>query len=93
MVTEYGMSDKLGLVTYTKERRPLYLETVFSPAKEYSEETAKEIDNEVSGLMSEAHERVRKILTEKREQLENLARTLLEKETVLGDELKELLEM
>jgi cell division protease FtsH len=92
MVTEYGMSEKLGLVTYAKERRPLFLETGFSPPKEYSDETAKEIDAEVSRLMSEAHDRVKKILTEKREKLEILSQTLLEKETVLGDELKRLLE-
>jgi len=93
MVTEYGMSDKLGLVTYAKERRPLFLDTGFSPAKEYSDETAKEIDNEVSRLISEAHDRVKKILTKKRQQLEILSQTLLEKETILGEELKGLLEM
>ena len=92
MVTEYGMSEKLGLVTYAKERRPLFLETGFSPTKEYSDETAREIDSEVSRLMEEAHERVRKILTEKKQQLEVIAQTLLEKETILGDELKDLIE-
>ena len=93
MVTEYGMSEKLGLVTYTKERRPLFLDTGFSPPKEYSDETAKEIDAEVSRLMSEAHERVKKILTEKGHHLEILSQTLLEKETILGDELKKLLQL
>ena len=92
MVTEYGMSEKLGLVTYAKERRPLFLDTGFSPAKEYSDETAREIDAEVSRLMEEAHERVRKVLTEKKQQLEVIAQTLLEKETILGDELKDLIE-
>ncbi len=92
MVTEYGMSERLGLVTYAKERRPLFLDTGFSPAKEYSDETAREIDAEVSRLMEEAHERVRKILTEKKQQLEVIAQTLLEKETILGDELKQLIE-
>jgi cell division protease FtsH len=91
MVTEYGMSEKLGLVTYAKERRPLFLDTGFSPAKEYSDETAKEIDDEVERLMSEAHDRVKQILSEKREELEVLAQTLLQKETILGDELQELL--
>jgi cell division protease FtsH len=91
MVTEYGMSEKLGLVTYAKERRPLFLDTGFSPAKEYSDETAKEIDDEVERLMSEAHDRVKQSLSEKREELEVLAQTLLQKETILGDELQELL--
>lgn len=91
MVTEYGMSEKLGLVTYTREKRPFFLDTGIAVAKEYSEETAKEIDAEVSRLVEECHERVRKILTEKREHLETLSQTLLEKETVLGEELQELL--
>jgi cell division protease FtsH len=92
MVTEYGMSEKLGLVTYTKEKRPLFLDTGFAPAKEYSEETAQEIDAEVFRLMKECHQRVRTILTEKSEQLELISQTLLEKETILGDELKQLLD-
>jgi len=90
MVTEYGMSEKLGLVTYAKERRPLFLDTGFSPAKEYSDETAREIDAEVSRLIAESHDRVRKILKEKGQQLEKIAQTLLEKETILGEELQEL---
>jgi cell division protease FtsH len=92
MVTEYGMSEKLGLVTYTKEKRPLFLDTGFAPAKEYSEETAQEIDAEVSRLMEECHQRVITILTEKRAQLEIISQTLLEKETILEEELQELLD-
>jgi len=92
MVTEYGMSEKLGLVTYAKERRPLFQEAGFSPAKEYSDDTAREIDAEVSRLMEESHDLVRKILTEKKQQLEVVAQKLLEQETILGDELKDLIE-
>jgi len=91
MVTEYGMSEKLGLVTYARERRPLFLDTTFSPAKEYSDETAKEIDDEVERLMSEAHDRVEQILSEKREHLELCAQALLQKETITGYELQQLL--
>jgi cell division protease FtsH len=92
MVAEYGMSEKMGLVTYTREKRPLYLETgMASSAREYSDETAQLIDAEVARLMNEAHDRVRKILSEKREQLELLTRTLLTKETILGDEVREIL--
>jgi cell division protease FtsH len=90
MVTEYGMSEKLGLVTYEKERRPLMLDTGSAPAKEYSDETAKDIDAEVSLLVEKAHERVKRILTERREQLEIVSQKLLEQETVTGDELREL---
>jgi cell division protease FtsH len=90
MVTEYGMSDKLGLVTYEKERSPFLLGEGKTPAKEYSEETARDIDAEVAQLLEKAHERVRKMLSEKREQLEIVSRKLLEQETLTGDELREL---
>jgi len=91
MVAEYGMSEKMGLVTYTREKRPLFLEAGMpSLSREYSEETAQLIDAEVSRLMNEAHDRVRKILIDKREHLELLAQTLLTKETVLGDEVREI---
>jgi cell division protease FtsH len=94
MVAEYGMSEKLGLVTYTREKRPLFLEGgMASPSREYSDETARAIDAEVSRLMKEAHDRVRKILNDEREHLELLAQTLLTKETVLGDEVKAILGM
>jgi cell division protease FtsH len=90
MVTEYGMSEKLGLVTYEKERRPFLVDTERTPSKEYSEETARDIDAEVARLVEEAHERVRKMLTERREQLKIVSQKLLEQETVTGDELRQL---
>jgi cell division protease FtsH len=91
MVAEYGMSEKMGLVTYTREKRPLFLEAGMpSLSREYSEETAQLIDAEVSRLMNEAHDRVRKILIDRREHLALLAQTLLTKETVLGDEVREI---
>ncbi len=91
MVTEYGMSEKLGLVSFVRENRPLFQSTGLPQSKEYSEETAQKIDAEVSLLMADCHQRVRSILTEKRDQLEILARILLEKETIHGDELKGLI--
>jgi cell division protease FtsH len=90
MVTEYGMSEKLGLVTFEKERHPFMLDTGSAPAKEYSDETARDIDAEISQLVEKAHERVRKMLTRGRRQLEIVAQELLEKETLTGDELREL---
>jgi cell division protease FtsH len=92
MVTEYGMSEKLGLVTYVRERAPLFLPIAAPPASsEFSEETARVIDSEISRIVTEAHDRVREILTGRRGELEALAGKLLEKETVGGEELKELL--
>jgi cell division protease FtsH len=90
MVTEYGMSEKLGLVTFERERRPFMLDMGSVPANEYSEETARDIDAEISQLVEKAHERVRKMLTRGQHQLEIVAQKLLEKETLTGDELREL---
>jgi len=92
MVTEYGMSDRLGLVTYERERRPMFLpESFTSGGKTYSEEKAAEIDGEISTVVEDTHQRVRGILGEKREVLNTLAKLLLEKEIVQGDEMRALL--
>ncbi|MDD5008351.1 MAG: ATP-dependent zinc metalloprotease FtsH, partial [Syntrophorhabdaceae bacterium] len=75
MVKEYGMSEKLGHMTFEKERRPLFLD--ISPSfggKDYSEATAKDIDAEVKRIIEESYIRVRTLLTEKRASLEKVAR-------------------
>jgi cell division protease FtsH len=91
MITEYGMSDRLGLVTYEHERRPMFLPENFSPSKAYSEEKAAQIDEEISRGIEEAHQRVRGILSERRKVLDDLAHLLLQKEVVQGDELRKML--
>ncbi|MBP6941133.1 MAG: ATP-dependent zinc metalloprotease FtsH [Syntrophorhabdaceae bacterium] len=92
MVKEYGMSEKLGHMTFEKERRPLFLD--INPSlggKDYSEATAKEIDGEVKRIIEGSYTRVRTLLTEKRTAMEKVARTLLDKESIDGEELRELL--
>jgi len=92
MVTEYGMSEKIGPVNYSGDRKPLFLGQDFAPATTvYSERVASLIDSEVQRIIQEAHEEVRRILTQKRDKLEKLAHTLLEKEVVERDELLEIL--
>jgi cell division protease FtsH len=92
MVTEYGMSDRLGLVTYEREHRPMFMPESFMPGgKSYSEEKAAEIDGEISKVMEEAHRRVRQILSDRRKILNDLAHLLLEKEIVQGEELRKML--
>jgi cell division protease FtsH len=91
MVAEYGMSERLGLVTYERQRGPMFLPESFSPSKTYSEEKAAQIDEEISKAIEEAHKRVGGILTERRKVLDDLARLLLEKEVVQGEELREML--
>ncbi len=72
MVAEYGMSERLGLVSYERERRPMFLPESFTPSKTYSEEKAAQIDEEVSRVVEEAHQRVRQILSAQRKILDEL---------------------
>jgi cell division protease FtsH len=91
MVTEYGMSESLGLVAFDRGREALYLQTqAFPPSPEYSEETSREIDAEIKRIVDEAHQRAREILKEKKAILDKVAQVLLEKEVIAGDELKQL---
>ncbi len=93
MVKEYGMSEKLGLMTFEKERKPLFLN--FDAAagnKDYSEETAREIDNEIRKIIDQSYLTVKKVLTEKREILQKVAQILLEKESIDGEELRKILQ-
>jgi cell division protease FtsH len=90
MVTEYGMSN-LGLVSYERPRQPMFLPESFSSNKNYSEAKAAQIDEEVSRFVEEAHQRVRKILSERRNVLDDLARLISEKESVQGEELRKML--
>jgi len=91
IVADYGMSDRMGLVTYERERRPIFLPESFSSGKSYSEERAAQIDEEISKIIGEAHARVREILSERRKVLDDLAHLLLEKEVVQGEELRVML--
>jgi cell division protease FtsH len=92
MVREFGMSD-LGLVTFEKERRPLFLETGmgYDTGRQVSEETARGIDAEVRKIIELSRSQARKILEEHQPQLRILAQRLLEKEVVEGGELREIL--
>ncbi|HAY22094.1 MAG TPA: cell division protein FtsH, partial [Desulfobacterales bacterium] len=92
MVREYGMSPKLGPMTFERERRPLFLETMMPPsAKDYSELTAQEIDREVSTLIAQAHDRAKEILESRRSTLDRVAKLLLDQEVLEGDELRQVL--
>ena len=91
MVAEYGMSDRLGLVTYESVRQPMFLPENYSAGKSYSETKATQIDEEISTLMEQTHQRVRNILSERRTVLDSLAHLLSEKEIVQGEELRRML--
>ena len=91
MVAEYGMSDRLGLVTYESARQPMFIPENYAPNRTYSETMATQIDQEISSVMEQTHQRVRNILYERRKVLDNLAHLLSEKEIVQGEELRQML--
>jgi cell division protease FtsH len=87
MVTQYGMSETLGLATF-EEPRFAYLQVRSMQPREYSEDTSRLIDAEVRKLMSESHERVRETILGRRAVLDALAKLLCEKEVVDRDALE-----
>jgi len=92
MVTQYGMSEHLGLGTFEEPRSAVFLNVpVAQGAREYSERTAEAIDDEIAKLLADAHARVRDTLTTRRPELETLAKLLLEKEVVDRTALDRLL--
>lgn len=93
MVTQFGMSEKLGLVSLEGPRTPVFLPVPTHAPKEYSEETARVIDSEVKQILSEAHGKVRDILSSHRGALDELAKLLLEKEVVERPELQAILKV
>jgi cell division protease FtsH len=92
MVTQYGMSDTLGLVTFEEPRTNPFLNmTGAGRGREYSEKTAQAIDEEIHGIIEDARNRVRETLTKRRPALNALAKLLLEQEVVDRATLQELL--
>jgi len=93
MVTQFGMSDRLGLVSLEGPRTPLFLPVPMQSAKEYSDDTARVIDAEVKRILTDAHEKVRETLAAHRSALEELAQLLLKKEVVERPELQAILKV
>ncbi len=94
MVTEYGMTDAFGPLTFERERRPLFLDIGMPQgSREYSEETAREIDQEVKRIVDAAYKKVQKLLKSNQSNLKTLAAALLEKETIEGEEIRNILRL
>jgi cell division protease FtsH len=91
MVTEYGMSDSLGLATYERPHQPAFFPESFASGKTYSEKKAAQIDDEVTRVIEEAHQRVRGILSAHRNVLDDLAHLLSQEEMVQGETLRKML--
>lgn len=91
MVTEWGMSDKLGMVAYGDNSQEVFLGHSVTQSKNVSEETARAIDSEVRNIIDKAYARATQILTDNKHELEALAQGLLEYETLSGDEIRTVL--
>jgi cell division protease FtsH len=92
MVTQYGMSERLGLVTFEEPRtNPFLTLQGTGRGREYSEQTAQTIDDEIGTLLADSRARVHETLTKRRPALDALAKLLLEKEVVDRQELESLL--
>src|SRR5450631_3314467 len=93
MVKTFGMSPRVGQVSFEKDRRSLMLQAPGEPQLrgDYSEQTARSIDDEVRRIIDEQHERATEILSQRHEVLLRAAQVLLAKETITGQELRELL--
>ncbi|OHA02825.1 MAG: cell division protein FtsH [Candidatus Sungbacteria bacterium RIFCSPHIGHO2_02_FULL_52_23] len=82
LVTRFGMSDKVGPMTFGEQEEMIFLGRELGTSRNYSEETARMIDGEIKRLMDEAFERAKKVLTRRRETLDAIAAVLIEKETI-----------
>ena len=90
MITEYGMSDRLGPRTFGQKQELVFLGKEISEQRDYSDKVAEEIDEEIRALVENARERVHDILTAHRGKLNQLAQKLIAVETIEGKELQEL---
>jgi cell division protease FtsH len=92
MVMRFGMSERLGPRVFGHDRSMPFLGREFSAEPDYSDEVAREIDDEVRRMVEDAHQTSKDILSEHREQLDTLSRILLDRETIEADEFIALLE-
>ncbi len=93
MVCEWGMSPKLGPLTFGRKEEEIFIGREITQVRDYSEQTAQLIDAEVQRIVSEADDTARRFLLENRDRLNRLANTLLERECLDGDEIDEILQL
>jgi cell division protease FtsH len=91
MVCEYGMSENLGPLAFGKKEEEIFLGREIAQHRDYSEETARKIDQEVNNLISENYHKTHKLVTDHLSTLNRLAKALLERETLNGPEIEEII--
>ncbi len=92
MVTEWGMSEKMGNLAYGKSQENVFMGRDFGHQKDYSEEIASDIDKEIKRIVDEQYARAIKLLSDNRDLLDRLANELLERETINETEFNEIME-
>ena len=90
MVTEFGMSDQLGPLAFGKREELVFLGREIGEQRNYSDDVARQIDEEVRSIIETAYARAQDVLTRHRDKLDQLAETLVEKETLDGLEFEAL---
>jgi len=90
MVCDWGMSRELGPQTFGEREELMFLGREVSRQQDYSEETARRIDEEISALLRRTYDRARAILAEHRDKLELIANLLIERETLDGDDVADI---
>ncbi|MFN3283547.1 MAG: cell division protein FtsH, partial [Pseudothermotoga sp.] len=91
MVCQFGMSDRLGPLAWGKSEQEIFLGKELTRMRNYSEEVASEIDEEVRKMVSECYDKAKEMLTKYRKQLDKLVELLLEREVLEGEELRRIL--
>ena len=91
MVTAWGMSEKLGPMAYGKNQENVFMGRDFGHQRDYSEQVAFEIDEEIKRIVDERYELAKRLLTENRDMLESISRELLDKETIDEKEFDEIM--
>jgi cell division protease FtsH len=92
MVTQWGMSERLGPRTFGSKQEMVFLGREISEQRNYSEKVAEEIDEEVRRLIDNAYQTARTLITENRDRMEKLVKVLLEEETIEGEDLRRVLD-
>lgn len=92
MVTAWGMSDKLGNMAYGKNQQNVFMGRDFGHQRDYSEQVAYEIDQEIKNIVDERYETAKRLLLENRDMLEAISRELLDKETIDEKEFEQIMD-
>ncbi|MDP3017550.1 MAG: cell division protein FtsH, partial [Deltaproteobacteria bacterium] len=91
MVCEWGMSDNLGPLAYGKKEEQIFLGREFAQHRDYSEDTARLIDNEIRAIVTQSHEKAKEIIQGNMDTLHRLASALLEKEVLDGNQIERII--